>query len=569
MKHLLGKAHDPAFWQEVRTSELHRGNREALSEWWKSYGTGEIPALLYSDYRRFTFDGNRGSYEAPYFLRRRMLNTAAVLALIYPEEEAYLTRLMDLIYAVCDEYTWCLPAHQTPLAVNNNRHVDLFAAETGMALSEIVTLLGDRLEPLILDRVRVEINRRIVESFLDTQFFWETVPTNWAAVCMGSVSCTFMLMRPELVPALEERMCRGMDAFLRGFGPDGVCEEGFSYWCYGFGFFTVWADMMRTFTDGRVDYFKNETARRAAPFLSRMYLKGGCVVSFSDAGRTGRYNPGVLHYLKGEYPDEVEIPDPAWAELMDSCARWCTFLRAFTWVREEYLRPAEGKTVSTYYAPSVAWLVVREENYAFAAKGGHNCEPHNHHDVGSFLFVKKGRQTLTDPGAGLYSRQYFSNQRYAFEACCSRGHSLPYFGTEEDRKALGASYGYQKDGKQYAAREVSFDPEGRVLTMDIAPAYGDPAIRRVTRTFTLTKEGFTLRDEFDVEAGLPVTERLVALMPYEVGEGYAVTDGARITFDPALCLVSTATGELKPGTPLYYLDLRLKEGVTVMELRVE
>ena len=565
---LLGKAHDPAFWAEVREKDLYRALREDLLARFATDGMGEIPALSYSAYRRFVFDGDRNEYETPYFQRRRMMNLLAVMCLIYPEREDCLVKLMDVIYAVCDEYTWCLPAHQTELGKNNNRHIDLFAAETGFCLSEIYHLLGDRFEPLISDRIRVEINRRIIQSFLDTRFFWEKNGSNWAAVCTGSVSCTFMLMRPELMPEVEERISSAMKFFLSGFGPDGVCEEGFPYWCYGFGFFTVWADMYRTFTEGREDWFKSDHVRAIAPFLSRMYLTGPCTVSFSDTGRTGVYNIGILHYLKNEYPDDVIIPDPAYSELMDACGRWCTFLRSFTWMKTEYLDPAaDAKTDMTYFAPSVSWLIKRGEVYSFAAKGGHNAEPHNQHDVGSFILAKDGRQLLTDPGGGVYTRQYFTPAvRYDGVACGSRGHSVPFFGTDEDRTEKGKHYGYQKDGKQFYATDVAFT--GDTFTMDIGPAYGEAFVRKVLRTFTFGEHGFTLRDEFDVDAGIPVTDRLVSLSPFTVEKGKAVTDLATLTFDPALYDVFTSVGDFRPDTPVYFLDLTLKAGVTVCEVEI-
>ena len=567
MKQLLGKAHDPAFWAEVRESEVYRPLREGLLEKWEKEGRNPIPALNYSAYRRFHYDGDRDEYEKPYFARRRALDVCALLVLIYPEKEEYLVQLMDLIYAVCDEYTWCLPAHQTELGKNNNRHIDLFAAETGMCLSEIYTLLSDRLEPLIADRIRVEVDRRIIQSFLDTRFFWEKNGSNWAAVCTGSVSCTFMLMRPDLMPQVEERFTTAMQYFLGGFGPDGVCEEGFAYWCYGFGFFTVWADMYRTFTEGAEDWFKLDKVKAVAPFLSRMYLTEGCTVSFSDTGRTGRYSPGILHYLKDEYPDTVVVPDPAYMEMMDACGRWCTLLRSFTWLKAEYLTPAAAAAEEmVYYAPSVHWLVKRGKVYSFAAKGGHNCEPHNQHDIGSFILAKNGHQILTDPGGGVYTRQYFSGPRYTYVSCGSHGHSVPFFGTDADRAEKGFFYGYQKDGKQFRAVDVSF--EGDTFTLDIAPAYGEAFVRRVTRIFTFGENGFTLRDEFDVDGGIPITERLVSLTPFEVGEGYAVTDLATLTYDPAQYEVSTSVGDFRPETPVYFLDLRLREGVTAFEVTV-
>ena len=567
MKQLLGKAHDPAFWAEVRESDVYRPLREGLLAKWEKEGKNPIPALNYSAYRRFHYDGNRDEYEKPYFARRRALDVCALLVLIYPENEEYMIQLMDLIYAVCDEYTWCLPAHQTELGKNNNRHIDLFAAETGMCLSEIYTLLSDRLEPLIADRIRVEVDRRVIQSFLDTRFFWEKNSSNWAAVCTGSVSCTFMLMRPDLMPRVEERFTTAMRYFLGGFGPDGVCEEGFAYWCYGFGFFTVWADMYRTFTEGAEDWFKLDKVKTVAPFLSRMYLTEGCTVSFADAGRTGKYSPAVLHYLKDEYPDTVVVPDPAYMEMMDACGRWCTLLRSFTWLKAEYLTPAsEAAEEMVYYAPSVHWLVKRGKVYSFAAKGGHNAEPHNQHDIGSFILAKNGHQILTDPGSGVYTRQYFSGPRYTYVSCGSHGHSVPYFGTDADRAEKGFFYGYQKNGKQFCAVDAVF--EGDTFTLDIAPAYGEAFVRRVTRTFTLTENGFTLRDEFDVDGGIPITERLVSLTPFEIGEGMATTDLATLVYDPELYEVSTSVGDFRPDTPVYFLDLKLREGVTAFSVTV-
>ena len=102
--------------------------------------------------------------------------SSALLALIYPEEDKYLIKLMDAIYAICDEYTWCLPAHQGKLEPNNNTKIDLMAAETGFTLAEIYTLLNDRLEPLIKNRILAETERRIVIPFTSLDFL-QCTPT--------------------------------------------------------------------------------------------------------------------------------------------------------------------------------------------------------------------------------------------------------------------------------------------------------------------------------------------------------------------------------------------------------
>jgi hypothetical protein len=166
----------------------------------------------------------------------------------------------------------------------------------------------------------------------------------------------------------------------------------------------------------------------------------------------------------------------------------------------------------------------------------------------------------------VYTRQYFSGPRYTFVACGSHGHSVPYFGTDEDRAEQGFFYGYQKDGKQFRAADVTF--EGNTLTMDIAPAYGEPAVRKVIRRFTLEERGFILRDDFDTDPALPITERLVSLSPYTVTDGRAVTDSVTLTFDPTLCTAATAQGDFRPETTVYFLDLRLNPGVTALEITV-
>ena len=321
---LLGKGMDPEFWKEVREKDCFKKYRDELFSLWEKHCENvPIYALKYSDFRLFVVTGNRSVYEGTYFTRRQALNCSALLALIYPEEEKYIVRLMDEIYAICDEYTWCLPAHQTKLEINNNCHIDLFAAETGFALSEIYTLLGERLEGLIRDRIRVEIDRRIVIPFTakDNYGGWENGTSNWTAVCMGSVAGAIMHMHPEMVQGLLPRFNASIDKYLTGFNDDGMCMEGCGYWHYGFGFFTVYADLIRTFTGGEVDYFKLKKVRTVAAFIQKMYLSGKASVSFADGGRSLSYHLGLVHYLKKEYPDDVLVYSPAYSYNYDGCGR--------------------------------------------------------------------------------------------------------------------------------------------------------------------------------------------------------------------------------------------------------
>ena len=247
---LIGKAHDKEFWESVRNDPDYRFLIDGLLAIYEKDCDTSINELLYSEFKLFKTTGDRGVFEKPYFKRRRALSALSMLSLIYPDEEKYLDGLMDVIYAICNEYTWCLPAHQPNIDALNEIYIDLFAAETGFALSEIYTLLSDRLEPLINARIKCEVKRRILDSFANKDCFsWENGRSNWTAVCMGSVACTFMLMAPELYERFEKRFDSSFEAYLSGFENDGICTEGCGYWHYGFGFFTVYADMVRRFTE--------------------------------------------------------------------------------------------------------------------------------------------------------------------------------------------------------------------------------------------------------------------------------------------------------------------------------
>ena len=260
--------------------------------------------------------------EFNYFQARQQLMAATFLSLIYPEEEKYITRVMDQLYAITNEYTWCVPAHYGPIAEGNPCKIDLFAAETGLGLAEVYLMLEDRLDDFIKRRVRDEIERRIVDSMIETpKFGFESMSNNWSSVCAGSVGCTAMLLFPEKFEIIRPRIEAAMEVFLSGYRDDGVCLEGSSYWSYGFGFFCIYADMISRFTEGEVDYFALPKVKRIATFLQKTFLSGNACTSFSDGGRTGAFNVGLMHFLKKKYPEDIILYKADFSKGRDGCAR--------------------------------------------------------------------------------------------------------------------------------------------------------------------------------------------------------------------------------------------------------
>ena len=86
---------------------------KTLQEYAENVRGKVIPSLQYSDFRLFYDTGNRAQYEdgeRGYFPRRGRLAAFGMLSWLYGRKED-LAELCDILWAVCDEYTWAVPAH--------------------------------------------------------------------------------------------------------------------------------------------------------------------------------------------------------------------------------------------------------------------------------------------------------------------------------------------------------------------------------------------------------------------------------------------------------------------------
>ena len=549
---LLGKAMDKEFWKQVREKDCYKEYREHMQGVWDAECEGkEILAHRYRDFKIYFVNGNRSPYSKSYYLLRRQLMASAMLSLIYPDEPKYLDYLMDVVYTVCDEYTWCLNAHQPNLETNNNCHIDLFAAETALSLAETYHLLGDRLDPLIKNRIVAEIDRRIVNVITKKTFGWERATHNWNAVCTGSIGCTFMLMHPEMMGEMLPRFESNLQNFLSGFHDDGMCLEGCHYWHYGFGHFVIYADMVRSFTNGEVDHFKNEKVKTIAQFIQKAFISGDAIISFSDGSRSHKFHMGLVHYLRNEYPDVVKSYDKSFSYVASGCARFAAAVRGASWLSEEYYyNPTPDGAAAEYYAEESQMLIKRTRSYGFAAKAAHNAEPHNHNDVGSFIFAKNGRQVLVDLGSGPYSQQYFhKDTRYGHIECSSRGHSVPIVGGV-----------LQSPGAEFGSKDVSF--KDGIFSMDIAGAYACEGLNSIRRSFSFTEDSVTMTDTFDYSGSGAIVDRIATLIAPVIDEnaGKVIVSDTEIAYDPAKCGVIVLNEQTTSGAPLYFIDFTLKNG---------
>ncbi len=508
----------------------------------EKYRGTPIPVLPYSSFKLFHETGDREKAQSDpvtgYFPRRSRLHSFGQLAWLYGREED-IHELEDVIWAVCDEYTWSLPAHLKrgegenafiDKLENGDYMVDLFAAETGDALAEIAFHLGDKLAPIVRKRIAHELEERIFSQVLQNTFGWMHGTNNWATVCAGSVGMAAMyaIEDDEHLAEVLERILPACDSFLSGFSKDGACLEGIGYWGYGFSFFTNLADTLLQRTKGELDLFDHPLVPKIASFQQKCYFKGNRTVSFSDGSTHGKYTrTGLNCYLYRKYPELITPPMQPIAGYGGS--NWCNAFRTLLWAEE---LPAAEETYGCYPLPDAQWYICSgAKDVGIAAKGGSNGESHNHNDIGSFQIFKNGEELFSDLGSGEYTRQYFGPERYTFLVNSSRGHSVPVIDSC-----------LQKDGEEYAARNVTVDETG--ISMDIAPAYDlacMPVLQRTVR-FDQTAGAVTITDAFTFTDGEhEVRERFMTFGNIKVEDGCVVVTVGKetmtLTFDPTVFIV--------------------------------
>lgn len=435
-------------------------------------------------------------------------------------------KLSEVIADICGEECWALPAHLSRNDPDWRITIDLFAAETAQTLSELADRLREELPLALCQRIRENVENRVLIPFLRSQQFgWEKSDHNWNAVCGGAIgsACIHLWGKDDRTDRCIDRVCNSLLYYIKGFAEDGTCMEGCGYYTYGMSYFVNFALELFTYSQGRKDllrgdwghFHKDENDKRnaVAGFQSKCFFADGTTVNFSDGSCRDKYNLGLLLALKRSFP-EVRIPDVSSAADLyhDNCYRFVfrklDLLEAWEELDQATL-PSEGSVLPAENAgihilPDAQWCIATARNgVGFACKGGSNGEPHNHNDVGHFIYEAKGTAFLADLGAGEYTKEYFGPNRYHILCNSSFGHSVPIIGGRG-----------QLLGKEYACNAFEADrlPDLLRVRMDLSGAYGERAgtIRREMR-FSATDGKLVVNDSFSFDPNqmCTVTENLI------------------------------------------------------------
>lgn len=392
-----------------------------------------IPVTNYSYYKLIYQTGDRDSYQAIYYDRRKRFCYLQLLALA---DDAYLEELENVLNVILEEYTWVLPAHN--LQKDNTFDytvIDLFSAETGYYLSETAYVFGERLSVDLRNRIYAELKKRIIDNFENREQLWEGLKNNWAAVCAGSVGITYLYAFPERFEQVKERLFGSLERYLSGITEEGVSLEGVGYWVYGFGFFTQFFDLYTQFSGEYPKILCGEKVRNSLRYIENACLGGKCYLPYADGGHKQTYvHPPVAYAAKRLFGEKFTLPEYYFIDaefvshLSENTGKASAF-RVLYGIDKFGLKDKTAESEKTVYYRESQIFIHKNKKYSFTAKCGTNNETHNHNDVGSFQIVVGGKGVIVDPGPAKYTWQYFKDNqvRYSEEtfAAGSMGHSVP------------------------------------------------------------------------------------------------------------------------------------------------
>jgi hypothetical protein len=480
-----------------------------------------LPVLTDDLYQAFARSGQRIGFENTYFERRRRLARAAValLASDGEPESRVLQSFLDKLEDVSGEESWAFPAHVSNPTGRDPKVIDLFAAETANLMGECLSVFGVLIPSALRERILTRLRENIFRLYLETDYGWMQNTNNWNAVCHQGVLGAALTIEDDagILADLLLRARRYLPRYLDGFGSDGACSEGPTYWNYGFGWFTVLEEQLQVRSGGALSLFHdNPLVASIAGYGPAMTLNDGHVVSFADSNPRLRLRPSVLQYL-GErlnHPECLKLARKLYRGLLTGEAD-LDFQRAdlFYWLRFFLYEPdlsgeeTDGEKLrSDHYYPSLGvWLASgydrRGNRWEIAAKAGSNDEHHNHNDVGNFILRINDTGIVCDLGMPEYTRDYFSPKRYECLAARMLGHSLPLINGQE-----------QACGAEYAGAVLSqrLDQDAVDVEMELAQAYPAAAhCRRFVRRLSLDKksgvvlctDSLTLSEPGGIESG--------------------------------------------------------------------
>lgn len=473
-----------------------------------------------TDYIEYERSGSRTIMENPFDDNNKAI-AALVMAELAEGKGRFIDQIINGVFHSCEMTSWALSAHLGAqrsggsLPSHKEHLIELTSGDLGSLLSWTYYFFNkefDKVNPIISDRLHSEIQKRILNTYMNEDRFWwmafnrkpGDLVNNWNPWCNFNVlQCYFLLEndREKLAKAVY-RTLTSVDKFINYTNSDGACEEGPSYWGHAAGKLFDYLQMLYDGTGGKVSIFKEPMIKNMGEYISRSYVGNGWVVNFADASaKGGGLASSIFRYGKAVGSEEMmhfaaylnSLTDPK--EVMKSDVSFGRdIFRGLQTIlyHKELLKETPSHITAPYtWYPETQFCYMNDKSgFFFAAKGGYNNESHNHNDVGTFSLYLNTIPVLIDAGVGTYTRQTFSSERYSIWTMQSNYHNLPMINGVP-----------QKFGSKFKATNVLFNPKAHTFSANIATAYPQEAeVDSWVRSYTLDKGKLKISDAFALKS---------------------------------------------------------------------
>ncbi len=433
----------------------------------------------------------------------------------------FLDDIMNGVWAICEETYWGVPAHVglqkkgSGLPDVTEPTVDLFAAETGMLIAWTYYLVGDQLSkisPLITERMRYEVERRIISVNLDRHDFWwmgfDRTVNNWNPwICSNWLTAVLVFEEDSSrrVNSVHKIM-RCLDNFLNPYPRDGGCDEGPSYWSRAGGSLFDCLDLLQSASNNSINVFGAPLIQEIGRYICRAYIHDQYFINFADAPAKQEADASLIFRYGRSINDEMMVGFGAYLAKLQHLGegtveeRFGSLGRALpTLFNLDELLHAQPKEplLREIWLPDLQVMAARSlagsvKGFYVAAKGGHNAESHNHNDVGNLIVYHDGEPVIIDVGVETYTAKTFSKDRYSIWTMQSAFHNLPTINGV-----------MQKDGPTYHATDVHYSSDEKKvrLRLDIASAYSPEAkVKSWVRTIELDRgRDVVITDRYELQ----------------------------------------------------------------------
>lgn len=528
----------------IRNAYIRKGEKLLPVDW------KPLPATVFLEFER---TGNRDHYEELSFQRRANL-ADLVLAETFERKGRFLDQIINGIWAICEESYWGVPAHLflqpagAGLPDITEPTVDLFASETGVELAWVYYLLKpelDKINLLIAQRIREEVNKRILKPYLEHYdwsylgYLWKAHldslrrVNNWNPWVNSNVLATALILgNDEIRSPVILKTTQSINHFILPYPEDGGSDEGPQYWSRGGASVFEYLELLKSATAGKADHLNMTLLKKMGRYIYRMHIKNDYYISYGDADAKISPDPALLYRFGKEVRNDTLQRFAALVAQHTGFGKNTLnagfgvlnrVIPALFVAKQLLATKAQAPLLRDVWLPDTEVMAARSkegtaEGLYLVVKGGNNGASHNHNDIGNFCVYADGQPVLIDAGALNYTRETFSNNRYSIWNNRSGYHSVPSINGME--QGAGAAFG-AKD-----LRYSSNDQQAS-LSMDLAPAY--PAAAEVSSwirktTLDRKKHHITIQENYRLTSYKePFTENFITPLPPSVNEEGKVT----------------------------------------------